>query len=36
MSTRTLSKRLSLAGGALALALVSACSGSVTGSDVQR
>src|SRR4051812_35213876 len=33
MSTRTLSKRLSLAGGALALALVSACSGSVTGSD---
>ena len=33
MSTRTLSKRLSLAGGALALALVSACSGSVTGGD---
>jgi lipoprotein-anchoring transpeptidase ErfK/SrfK len=31
MSTRTLSKRLSLLGGALALALVSACSGSVTG-----
>ncbi len=33
MSTRTLSKRLSLAGGALALALVSACSASVTGND---
>jgi lipoprotein-anchoring transpeptidase ErfK/SrfK len=30
MSTRTLSRRLSLAGGALALALVSACSTSVT------
>src|SRR6478736_10397275 len=33
MSTRTPSKRLSLLGGALALALVSACSGSVTGGD---
>jgi len=33
MSTRTLSKRLSLAGGALALALVSACSSSVGGDD---
>ncbi len=33
MSTRTLSKRLSIAGGALALVLVSACSGSVTGGD---
>ena len=31
MATRTLSKRLSLLGGALALALVSACSGSITG-----
>jgi lipoprotein-anchoring transpeptidase ErfK/SrfK len=33
MSTRTFSKRLSLAGGAAALALLSACSGSVTGDD---
>jgi lipoprotein-anchoring transpeptidase ErfK/SrfK len=33
MSTRTLSSRLSIAGGAVALALVSACSGSVTGAD---
>lgn len=33
MSPRTLSKRLSLAGCAAALALVSACSGSVTGDD---
>jgi lipoprotein-anchoring transpeptidase ErfK/SrfK len=33
MSSRTLSKRLSFVGGALALALVSACSGSVTGGD---
>jgi lipoprotein-anchoring transpeptidase ErfK/SrfK len=35
MSTRTRSTRLSIAGGALALVLVSACSGSVTGSDPQ-
>ena len=33
MSTRTLSTRLSLVGGACALALVSACSASVTGND---
>ena len=33
MSPRTLSTRLSLAGGAAALVLVSACSGSVTGGD---
>lgn len=33
MSPRTRSTRLSIAGGALALVLVSACSGSVTGDD---
>ncbi len=33
MSTRTLSTRMSVAAGALALALVSACSSSVTGGD---
>src|SRR3954471_16369418 len=33
MSSRTPAQRLSLLGGALALALVSACSGSVTGGD---
>ncbi len=33
MSPRTLSTRLSLLGGAVALVLVSACSGSVTGGD---
>ncbi len=33
MSTRTLSTRLSIAGGAAALVLLSACSGSVTGGD---
>lgn len=33
MSPRTFSKRLSIAGGAAALVLLSACSGSVTGGD---
>ncbi len=33
MSPRTISKRLSILGGALALTLLSACSGSVTGGD---
>jgi lipoprotein-anchoring transpeptidase ErfK/SrfK len=33
MSTRTHAKRLAVLGGALSLALVSACSGSVTGGD---
>src|SRR3990170_3728188 len=33
MSTRTPSPRLSIAGGAVALALLSACAGSVPGAD---